>query len=147
MKKVFVVIAAVATLCRGTGAAEAAWLTDLPKAQAQAKSEHKIVLLDFTGSDWCPECKLLREHVFEMNEFQDYAAKNLVLVQVDFPDKKPQGKDLKKANEALKDKFKVVGFSTLVVLNEDGQEIGRPSGDESNPKAFIGEVEKLKVGK
>ncbi len=33
-------------------AAESAWLTDLPKAQAQAKAEKKLVLLDFTGSDW-----------------------------------------------------------------------------------------------
>ena len=34
-------------------AAESTWLTDVPKAQAQAKAENKMVLLDFTGSDWC----------------------------------------------------------------------------------------------
>ena len=33
-------------------AAESAWLTDLPKAQAQAKAENKMVFLNFTGSDW-----------------------------------------------------------------------------------------------
>ena len=33
-------------------AAESSWLTDLPKAQAQAKAENKLVFLNFTGSDW-----------------------------------------------------------------------------------------------
>ena len=33
------------------GAAELKWLTDLPKAQAKAKQDNKMVLLDFTGSD------------------------------------------------------------------------------------------------
>ena len=34
------------------GAAESAWLTDLPKAQALAKAEKKLLLINFTGSDW-----------------------------------------------------------------------------------------------
>ncbi len=33
-------------------AADPVWLTDLPKAQAQAKAEKKLVLLNFGGSDW-----------------------------------------------------------------------------------------------
>lgn len=33
-------------------AAESQWLTDFAKAQAAAKAEKKMVLLDFTGSDW-----------------------------------------------------------------------------------------------
>ncbi|MHB8522710.1 MAG: hypothetical protein ACYDH9_18385 [Limisphaerales bacterium] len=33
-------------------AAELQWLTDLPKAQAAAKVDKKMVLLDFTGSNW-----------------------------------------------------------------------------------------------
>ena len=33
-------------------AAESQWLTDLAKAQAAAKEAKKMVLLDFTGSDW-----------------------------------------------------------------------------------------------
>ena len=33
-------------------AAEPPWLTDMSKAQATAKAEKKLVLIDFTGSDW-----------------------------------------------------------------------------------------------
>ena len=77
-------------------ASEATWLTDLPKAQAQAKAEKKIVLMDFTGSDWCPPCKALHKNVFSTQEFQEYAAKNLVLVEVDFPRAKQQTEELRK---------------------------------------------------
>ena len=49
-KTVFGVIAGFALL--QASAAELQWLTDLPKAQAAAKADNKMVMLDFTGSDW-----------------------------------------------------------------------------------------------
>jgi protein disulfide-isomerase len=129
-------------------AADAGWLTDLPKAEAQAKSENKIVLMDFSGSDWCPDCIALKKKVFDSEKFQAYAATNLVLVNVDFPDKKPQSSDLKKANVELKDKFKVEALPTLIVLDQNGKEVGRPSdSDEDSVKALIAALEKFKAGK
>ena len=47
-------------------AAEDAWITDVPKAMEQAKSQKKLVLLDFTGSDWCPPCKNLHKTVLKI---------------------------------------------------------------------------------
>src|SRR6266481_1993267 len=89
------------------GAAELEWQTDLAKAQAQAKKENKLVMLDFTGSDWCGWCKKLDAEVFSKPEFASYAKKNLVLVEVDFPRGKQQSAELKKANQALQDKYKI----------------------------------------
>src|SRR5689334_4181309 len=83
------------------GAAETEWLTDLPKALAKAKAENKVVFLDFTGSDWCPWCIKFNKEVVSTAEFKDYAAKNLVPVEVDFPRGKRQTSELKKANEEL----------------------------------------------
>src|ERR1035437_10549951 len=88
------------------GAAELNWLTDRPKAQAQAKTENKLVLIDFAGSDWCGWCIKLDKDTFSKPEFADYAKKNLVLVQLDFPNKKPQSDELKKANAALQKKYR-----------------------------------------
>ncbi len=128
-------------------AAEATWLTDLPAAQAQARTEHKLVLIDFTGSDWCPACIRFQKEVLDSKEFQDYAAKSVVTVELDFPDKKPQSDALKRANAALQTSYKVEGFPTLVVLDENGKEIGRQLGyDASGPKAFIAKLEKYKNG-
>ena len=42
-----------------------AWTTDLPAAKDTAKKENKLILMDFTGSDWCPPCVALKKQVFE----------------------------------------------------------------------------------
>ena len=126
-------------------AAEATWLTSLPKAEAQAKAQNKTILMDFTGSDWCIWCKRFKRDVLDKPAFQKYAAKNLVLVEVDFPAHKPQSKALKKANDALKNKFNIQGFPTLIALNKNGKEIGRQVGyAEGGPKAFIAKLEGFK---
>ena len=134
-----------ATICWQVNAAEATWLTDLPKAQAQAKSENKIVLMDFTGSDWCGWCIKFRKDVLDTEEFKAYAAKNVVLVELDYPHKKAQADDLKKANKALQAQYKINGFPSLVVLDKNGKEIGRQEGyAKGGPKAFIAKLEEFK---
>ena len=144
MKKLLIAMLA-ATVLWQVNAAESTWLTDLPKAQAQAKAENKIVLLDFTGSDWCGWCIKFRKEVLDTPEFQAYAAKNVVLVELDYPNKKVQSADLKKANAALKTKYDVHGFPTLLVLNQDGKEIGRQVGyAKGGPAAFIAKLEKFR---
>jgi protein disulfide-isomerase len=137
-----------ATMFWQVSAAESNWLTDLPKAEAQAKAENKIILIDFTGSDWCGWCIKFKKDVLDTPEFKEYAAKNLVLVELDFPSKKAQSDELKKANKALEEKYKVDGFPTLVVLDKDGKEIGRQVGySKGGPKAFIEKLEGFKKGK
>src|SRR6516165_8692992 len=100
MKRLLVALISGCVLANAI-ADEAGWLTDLPKAQAKAKAENKLVLMDFNGSDWCPPCKALRKNVLSTKEFEDYAKKNLVLVDVDFPRSKELPANQKKANEAL----------------------------------------------
>src|SRR5712691_6426789 len=122
MKKIAVGLIACWALLQA-GAQESQWLTDLPKAQAQAKKENKLVLMDFNGSDWCPPCKALRKNVLSSNEFLTNARINLVLVDVDFPRHATQTEELKKANKELSEKFKIEGFPTIVVLSTQGEEL------------------------
>jgi protein disulfide-isomerase len=123
------------------GAADLNWRTDLPPALTQAAAEKKLVLLDFTGSDWCVWCKKLEADTLTQPGFAAYAATNLVLLQVDFPNSKPQTEDLKAANQALAKKFKVEGFPTLVVLKPDGTEVWRLTGYlAGGPKALIAQI-------
>jgi protein disulfide-isomerase len=144
MKKILIVLLA-ATVFWQVNAAESIWLTDLPKAQAQAKAENKIVLLDFTGSDWCGWCIKFKKETLDTAEFQAYAATNVVLVELDYPHKKVQSDDLKKANAALQDQYKIEGFPTLIVLDKNGQEIGRQVGyAKGGPQAFIAKIEAFK---
>lgn len=144
MKKIIAVII-MSCLLLQVRAAELSWSTDLPQALAKAKAENKAVLLDFTGSDWCGWCIKFKKEALDTKEFQDYAAKNLVLVELDFPQKKQQSDELKAANQALGKKYNVDGYPTFVVLNKDGKEIGRQVGyQEGGPKAFIAEIDGFK---
>jgi thioredoxin-related protein len=126
-------------------AADSTWLTSVPDATAQAKKENKLVLLDFTGSDWCSWCKKLDVETFSQVEFTDYAKKNLVLVEVDFPAQKPQSSELKDANKALQEKYHVNGFPTLVVLKPDGTVVWNQEGYlAGGPEAMIAKLDEAK---
>jgi thioredoxin-related protein len=127
------------------GAADLNWQTDLPKALAQATAEHKLVLLNFTGSDWCGWCIKLDADTFAKPEFAAYAQTNLVLVVVDFPHATPQAADLKAANAELGKKYSIQGFPTLIALKPDGtvalQQVGYLAG---GPQALIAKLDEAK---
>jgi len=127
------------------GAAELQWMTDLPKAEAKAKAENKIVMMDFTGSDWCPWCIKLDKEVFSTPEFVEYAQKNVVPVQVDFPRRKQQSADQKKANQALQRKYQIRGYPTVVVLSPTGKKLGELGYQPGGPKPFIAKLNKLRT--
>jgi thioredoxin-related protein len=107
---------------------QAEWTTDYKAALTQARTQNKLVLLNFTGSDWCPSCKLLDRQVFTQASFKDLADKTYILVTVDFPQKAPLSPDLQKQNNDLGDQFKIEGFPTLVVVDSSGKELGRQLG-------------------
>ncbi len=121
-----------------------AWMTDLPKAQAQAKAENKMVMIFFTGSDWCPSCRYFHNGVLAKPEFANFAAKSLVLVEADFPHKKPQSEALVKANTALQEKYQVTGYPTVVVLGGSGEKLWFYENDGSGAADFVARLEKLK---
>jgi len=121
----------------------AAWLNDYSKAQAQAKAEGKFVLVNFTGSDWCGWCIKLRKDVFLRPEFEGYAKSNLVLLEIDFPKRKPLPAAVQQHNQKLAEQFQVRAYPTLIVLDAQGTKLGRISYGTGGPKLFIAEVEKL----
>jgi thiol:disulfide interchange protein len=123
-----------------------AWLTDVPQAQAQAKTENKLVMLDFTGSDWCPTCRLFNNQILATPEFANYAAGNLVLVKLDYPRKTPQPAALAKANAELFERFEVKAYPTILLLDGNGRKLGAVKFEEGGPAPFIAQLEKLKKG-
>lgn len=126
--------------------AEITWLTDFQRAQEEAKASHKLLLLNFTGSDWCGWCMRLKAEVFSKPEFAEYAKQNLVLVEVDFPRAKALSSEVRKQNAALAEKYGVDGFPTIVVLTGDGKPVGLLGYMPGGPSAFIAELKKLSKG-
>lgn len=146
MKKLGISLIAALALLQAAHAAEGTWLTDLDKAKATAKQEKKLVLMDFTGSDWCPPCIALHKNVLTSKEFVEFANENLVLVVVDFPHKTKLSEEQTKANEELAKKFKVEGFPTVVVLDSNGKELSKNVGyGGETAKEFVAKLKALKA--
>jgi len=155
MKKlIFVALAGVALIfgiaavpvASTTGSVKLDWQTDLPKALVQARAEQKLVLLNFTGSDWCSACKVLDNEVFDQAEFAAFAQTNLVLVEVDLPNRKVLPPALLAANQALNTNYDVEGFPTLIALKPDGKVAWRMDGisDNLSPQTVIAPLQALK---
>ena len=105
------------------------------------------MFLDFTGSDWCGYCIRLDKEILSKPQFKDYASKNLVLLEIDFPRRKSQSDAVKKQNEELAQTYQIEGFPTIVVLNGEGKKVWRYDGYFTDgPEAFIAELEKLRKG-
>jgi thioredoxin-related protein len=126
----------------------ASWLIDYKKAQEEAKSNSKFMLLNFTGSDWCPGCIMLRRDVFDSDQFRDYASKNFVLVEVDFPRGKLQRPEVAEQNQTLAERFGIQVFPTVVILNSEGKKVGVLLGYDPSEgaKGYIAELEKFRKG-
>jgi thioredoxin-related protein len=45
------------------------WQIDFVQASKDAAKEHKYILLDFTGSDWCPWCIKMNKEAFSQAKF------------------------------------------------------------------------------
>jgi thioredoxin-related protein len=114
------------------------WGDNYKEALATAAKENKKVLLDFTGSDWCGWCIRLKKETFDQPAFKEYADKNLVLVEVDFPQGKTLPNAVKMQNSSLQEQYQVQGFPTIVLLSPDGKVIKQQSGYiQGGPKGFI----------
>ncbi|HEU5054295.1 MAG TPA: thioredoxin family protein [Hanamia sp.] len=131
-----------------TSLAPSPWLQNLDKAEQVAKSEHKLILLNFSGSDWCIPCMKLRTDIFESDAFMDYAKKNLVLVNADFPRKKKDqlSKEQQQENDALAAKYNPDGrFPFTVLLDSNGNKLKVWDGYYSQgPDNFVDEITGVK---
>ncbi len=110
-------------------APEIVWMTNEQQALAKASSEGKPVLIDF-GAEWCTACKELEHHTFPDPNVRSEAQK-FVALRVDATD------DEDKEVVRLKDKYKVVGLPTVIMLTKSGKEVVR-FNEFVKPDAFYG---------
>ena len=120
------------------------WLTNFEKGKSEAAMSNKLIVLNFSGSDWCGPCIRLKKEIFSSDAFADYSAKNLVLVNADFPryKKNELPKQQLKENEALAEKYNPAGrFPFTVLLDAKGQVLKQWDGlpDETAEK-FVDEI-------
>jgi thiol:disulfide interchange protein len=123
------------------------WLTDLDAGKAKAAAENKPLVVEFTGSTWCPPCKALHAEVLTSAEFAAWA-KDKVLVKLDYPTSRERTPEKIAADPALaklmqlKDQYGVPGFPTLFVFDAQGKEQGKVVGygKGTGPAAYLAKL-------
>jgi thiol:disulfide interchange protein len=98
------------------------WFTDLNEACALAKKTGKKVFVDFMAT-WCGPCKMLEREVFHSEDFKRLN-KSFVMCQIDVD-----------AQPDVAARYKVTAMPTQMVLDSDGNEIGKTVG-YGGPAAF-----------
>lgn len=121
---------------------ETEWLTDYEAAVEASRESERPILVNFTGSDWCPPCIRMKSDVFSKEAFREYANENLVLLELDFPRNEPQEPELEEQNLQLAQNFGIQVFPTYLVVDGEGEEVARTEGYvPGGPEAFIGWIE------
>ncbi len=115
-------LSAAALVSTAFAKAPEGWHTDVDAGIALAKKEGKSVMLEFTGSDWCPPCIMMNKQVFSKDEFFKTASKDFILVHIDFP---KADEKLKEKNKPHAEKYEVEGFPTVILLDAEGKEFDR----------------------
>ncbi len=100
------------------------WLGDFNAATTEAAKYNKLILINFSGSDWCGPCIRLRKDILETTTFEDYAKDRLLLVRADFPRQKKNQLPAEqvKRNEALADRYNPQGkFPFTLLVDKTGK--------------------------
>ena len=122
------------------------WQTNYLQSVAQAKKENKVIMLYFSGSDWCRPCIIWKKDVFDTDTFQQFANDKLVPVKLDFPRlKKNRLPDMQiEQNESIAKLYNSEGvFPMVVFINGDGTVLEKSAYRTGGPSEFVAYVETI----
>jgi thiol-disulfide isomerase/thioredoxin len=121
------------------------WHNNMEEAKVIARKEHRHILLNFSGSDWCGPCIMLRKEILDAPAFQQVADTALVLVNADFPRMKKNRLPAaqQSLNDALADQYNPQGkFPFTLLLNADGKVLTSWDGYPAlKPEVFSRQVQ------
>src|SRR4051794_24682979 len=138
MRKLFFIVSAI-VLCSFTN-----WHYNLDVAKQDAAKEHKYILLNFSGSDWCGPCIRMHKEIFDDTTFQQFAGTSLIMVNADFPrNKKNQlPKEQQALNDKMADQYNSQGsFPYTVLLDANGKVLKQWNGyPKEDVESFIEDI-------
>ena len=142
IKKLFTwmtVLCGAAALVSEQCAAAANWQTNMDRVLATAQAKGRTVLVEFTGSDWCPPCMHLRSQIFPTDAFAAYVReKKLLLVELDFPrDEKKLSAEQTAHNAKWMEYYGVSSFPTVLVVDGKGAPYGVVNGANQKPEEYL----------
>ena len=133
-RNVLLAVGTAAILSLTTAQAAEGWLVDFEKAKAQAAKEEKSILMEFTGSDWCPPCKALTANVLSKDVFKTEMPKSFVLLKLDSPrDKSKQTPEEIEQYKVLSAKYGIQGVPTIFLADAKGRPYYETVGYSGDP--------------
>ena len=127
MKSIVLTLTSLVIFTAAATAAGKDWMTDIDSAVKVAKEKNKAVLVEFTGSDWCPPCIMMDKKVFSQSSFVSKASEDFILVKIDIPRSNPE---LSEKNSKVLNKYKVQGVPTVILMDKEGKEFNRFSASQ-----------------
>ena len=116
----------------------------MQEAKQIAQKEHKYILLNFSGSDWCGPCIRMHDEIFSNTTFKQMADTELVLVNADFPRKKKNqlSAQQQEINNKMADQYNPQGkFPYTLLLDANGKVLKDWDGlPNESPETFTIEV-------
>lgn len=138
MKKLLVVLLIFAgSLAMNAQKSELTWHTNMEEAMQISAKKNKPLMLFFTGSDWCGWCIRLQKEVFHKPEFVQWAKKNVVLVELDFPRGKQLDQAIRQQNYGLQNALKVQGFPTIWFVTAEKKEDGKVNLSQLGSTGYV----------
>lgn len=127
------------------------WMSDFEAAKKKAAAEGKDLLIDFTGSDWCPPCKDLNKRILSQKGFQESASKNYILVELDYP-RTEEGiakisDETKAQNEKLQRIYQIQGFPTILLTDSEGRPFAQTGHRPFGPDQYLKHLAELQDSK
>lgn len=123
------------------------WLTDFNQAKQDASKSGKLIIINFSGSDWCGPCIRMHKEFFSSDEFATYAEQQLVLVNADFPRSKKNklSSDQEMKNDQLAEQYNKDGkFPFTILTNADGKVLKEWDGfPKETPAEFVKEIKAI----
>lgn len=145
--RILLAASAWAALCAASAsAAPEGWTDDFDAAREQAAREGKLVLMDFSGSDWCIWCKRLDSEVFSRKDFIEAATNDFVLVLIDSPgDGSLLSEKAKVQNPKLVEKYGIRGFPTVLITDADGRRLRSTGYMRGGPETYLRRLAEMKA--
>jgi thiol:disulfide interchange protein len=138
IKQLSITALALLTLT-GFASAASGWMTNIDSALKLGKQKNKPVMVEFTGTKWCPPCIMMEDKVFKQSTFTKAASKKFILVKIDIP--KPGSSSAKRYQDIMR-KYRVTGVPTILLFGEDGREFSRFGAAEfPSVEAFLAKLD------
>ena len=136
-----IVLALTATFATASGDG---WMTDFEAAKKKAATEHKDLLDDFTGSDWCSWCIKLKNEVFEKDAFKNGVKGKFILVEIDYPrDKSKQSAEVQEQNKKLQKTYEIGGYPTVLLMDAKGRPYAKTGYRRGGPEKYVKYLDEL----